>query len=105
LRVHAAQYRMHRRGPVASADVGLASPDPNRRHAHSPDGTAMPDARSALVADAGDLVIAGTVRGLELEAVAGVLADQRAGERRRHRDQPLLDVGLEVADDLVADLL
>src|SRR5690606_36757566 len=34
--------------------------------------------------------------------VALLLADQRTGDRRRDRDQPVLDVGLVLAHDLIA---
>src|SRR3546814_2432267 len=39
------------------------------------------------------------------DLVALVLADQRTRDRRRNRDLPLLDVGFQVAHDLVALLL
>src|SRR5580765_8518284 len=44
-------------------------------------------------------------RCLRIDDVAGLLADQRARDRRIDRDAPLLDVGLVVADDLVGGRL
>src|SRR5690606_30719982 len=56
----------------------------------------------SAVADLDDLVLAGAAGRLDGDDVALVLADQRARHRRRDRDLAVLDVGLEVADDLVA---
>src|ERR1700722_3658764 len=45
------------------------------------------------------------VRRLELDVVALGLSDQGARQRRRHGNQPLLDVGLELADDLIGNVV
>src|SRR5438445_979030 len=52
-----------------------------------------------------DFKTAHAVRRLKLEAVAFALADQRARERRVDGDEALLDVGFEVADDLIGNLI
>src|SRR5918998_569471 len=57
------------------------------------------------VADLEDLEVAGAARGGDLDALAGLLGQQRLGQRRLDREQPRLDVGLLGADDLVAVLL
>src|SRR5262245_56549613 len=49
----------------------------------------------------GDLVLARALAGLEGDGVAGLLADEGAGQRGRDGDAPLLDVGLEVSHDPV----
>src|SRR5690606_9416209 len=55
------------------------------------------------VADADDLVGARAAGHDDLDGVALVLADQRPRHRRGHRNPPLLDVSLQLADDLVGD--
>src|SRR5690606_36061808 len=67
-------------------------------------GSPSPPA-SVAVADVDDLVLARASGRFDGDAVAGMLADQRARHRRGNRDQAQLDVGLQVADDLVALLL
>src|SRR5882672_5214606 len=54
-----------------------------------------------LVPDFQDLVLPHPSRGLHLDLVARVLADDGPRDRRADGDFPLLDVGLVVADDLV----
>src|SRR6185369_14856883 len=58
----------------------------------------------SLVAHAGDLVASQAGGCLHLGDVADDLADQRARDRRADRDQPLPEIGLVVADDLVGHL-
>src|SRR4051812_21332737 len=53
-----------------------------------------------FVADVDDLVALQAARGLDLDGVAGVLADERAGDGRADEDAALPDVGLVLADDL-----
>src|SRR5690606_36253230 len=74
---------------------------PSRRDAGS-SRVALGIGRSVAVADVDDLELPRAGRRLDGDAVAGVLADQRARHRRGDRDQAELDVGFEVADDLVA---
>src|SRR5262245_63998023 len=52
--------------------------------------------------DVEGLLAAGQLRG---HAVADILADERAGQRRHDRNAPLGRLGLVRAHDLVADLL
>src|SRR5690606_29590703 len=79
---------------------------PNRRAAGSSSvAEARVKAGSGAVAHADDLELPRAGGGLDGDAVALVLADQRTRDRRGNRDQAQLDVGLEVADDLVAPLL
>src|SRR3954466_2662579 len=56
---------------------------------------------SGVVANADDLVFALSGGRVDGDDVALELADQRARHRRGNRDQALLDVGFEVADDLI----
>src|SRR5207237_798980 len=74
---------------------------PTPRRARRRRGRARAPSR---VADGHDLVALGARWGLHLGDVARGLADQRPGDRRADRDEPLLQVGLVVADDLVGDL-
>src|SRR3546814_15774638 len=62
-------------------------------------------AMSADVADFDDLELACPAGRLDRHLVALVLADQRTRARRRNRDLAVLDVGFQVAHDLVALLL
>src|SRR5918911_2913401 len=57
------------------------------------------------VVDLEDLEVAGAARGVDLDAVARLLAEEGLGQRRLDREQAGLDVGLLGADDLVAGLL
>src|SRR5258708_4016335 len=66
---------------------------------------ARPSAPGSDVLDVDDFVALRTARRVHVGRVAGLLADQRARDRRADRDQALLDVGLVVADDLVGDFL
>src|SRR6266568_9138538 len=59
----------------------------------------------ALEADLDDLVGLGTARRRHLDALADLLADQRAGERRGYRQATGADIGLVLADDLEGLLL
>ena len=58
--------------------------------------------RGSNVADGDDLVATGAARRRHVDHVALGLADQRARDGRGDRQQPLLDVRLVVADQLVA---
>src|SRR5581483_3670674 len=62
-------------------------------------------AANSDVPDAEDLVLLGTAGRQDLGDVAGVLADQGAGDRRADRDLAVLDVRFVFADDLVDDRL
>src|SRR6476646_1974476 len=53
-----------------------------------------------FVADADDLVALQAARGLDLDGVAGILADECARDGRADEDAALPDVGLVLADDL-----
>src|SRR6185437_11137911 len=57
------------------------------------------------VTHADDVIAALAARRIELEGIAFDLADQRARDRRGNRNASLLDVGFQVADDLVDDRL
>src|SRR5258706_1268740 len=57
--------------------------------------------RNLYVTDVQDFIAFHPSRRLGVDDVAGLLADQRARDRRIDRDAALLDVGLVVADDLV----
>src|SRR5690606_3288302 len=59
----------------------------------------------SAVADGDDLVLDGAAGRVDADFIALMLADQRTRHRRGDRDQPELDVGLEVANDLVAFFL
>ena len=104
--VDARKQRMDAGGPRGRIECGIATANRERLHRRNdrPDDRARFSA-SRWIADGRDLVATRAVRRLELERIAFVLADQRARERRRYRNQALLDVGFEVADDLVAHLL
>src|SRR5690606_958575 len=96
----------HRHRAAAARDrtyVRLRPTEPGDRTAWPPAAAASP-ARSVLVADFDDFVLAGAAGRFDDHAVAFVLADQGTRDRRRDRDQPELDVGLQVANDLVAPL-
>src|SRR5262245_12272993 len=58
-----------------------------------------------LETDVEDLELPGALRDVHRHAVADLLAQQRARHRRGHRDPPLRDVGLLLAQDLVGDAL
>ena len=59
--------------------------------------------RALLVFDGFNFERHQALRRLILNGVAFVLADQRARDRRGHRDEILLDIGLIIADDLIRD--
>src|SRR6185436_17296956 len=52
-----------------------------------------------------DLILARALAGLEGDGVSGLPPDQGPGQRRRDGDAALLDVGLEVTNDAVGDLV
>src|SRR5690606_20218749 len=95
--MHAALHRYRPAGRHARACAPCPGTRPAARTA-APQAAAGLPALSGLVADVDDFVFAGPARRLDGHAVAGVLADQGARNRRRNGDQALLDVGLEVAD-------
>src|SRR5688572_32132100 len=64
----------------------------------------VPDFR-LFVADVDDLVALHAAGGLHLDALAGLLADEGAGDGRADEDAAFLDVGLVLADDLPGRLL
>src|SRR5690348_15067529 len=82
---------------------GYASASRDLRFTASGFADAAADPRSNLVLHAHDVVAALPARRLELERIAFIPADQRTRDRRGHRDAALLDVGFQVADDLVDD--
>src|SRR5690606_27987777 len=90
--------------PSQAADTGPSRWPPKRARPGS-SSVVVPSAMSGDVAYGGDLVLAGAPRRVDADLVAGVLSDQGPGDRRGNRDQPLLDVGLEVANDLPGLLL
>src|SRR6185369_5378654 len=96
------------RGSVANKAGAATKPTPAISPAHVPASQLAARRRAgltrSLVADAGDLVALDAAGCLHLGDVALDLADQRARDRRADRDQPLLEVGFVVADDLVGDL-
>src|SRR5690606_26552667 len=89
--------------PIARASDGGSDAPTTRRRAGSSRmaAGAIARRRSADVAARDDLVLALPGGRVDGHLVALVLADQRARHRRGDRDHAELDVGLEVANDLV----
>src|SRR5579885_2390338 len=56
---------------------------------------------SGLVLHAYDVVAAPAAGRVEFERIALALADQRARDRRGHRDAAMFDIGFQIADDLI----
>src|SRR5213078_2296539 len=89
-----------------SSRVSAASVDsPRAIPTHYVRGASRRGLAPLHVAHRQDFVLAHARRGLDLRGVADVLADQGTGDRRADRDLGGLDVGLVVADDLIADLV
>src|SRR5204863_162353 len=90
--------------------VALGASAQERRTAHRAlfcnqlDRAAIDDIRLALNQNQ-QLGLAYACGRLDLRGIACVLADQRSGDRRAHRDLALLDIGFIVADDLVGHCL
>src|SRR5258708_19167382 len=84
-------------GYCACAKPGAASKAAS--NAAAPTRAAMPGG-TLFIPDVDDLVAFHAAGRLHLDALAGFLADERAGDRRAHRDAAFLDVGLVLADDL-----
>ncbi len=56
---------------------------------------------SLHVADGHDFVASSSARRGDIDDIALGFADERARNRRGHRQQPLLDIGLIIADQLI----
>src|SRR6478609_4493265 len=85
------------------ATSATQSRKPAQRPGSSRRQCSTPKRRSG-VTDLDDLPVLQPARCLDLGDIAGFLADQRACDRARDRDQTQLEVGLVVADDLIGDL-
>src|SRR6185503_1116562 len=95
------------RTPTATArlldvDVALLALAPTLARTRAP-WHRIPLAASDVL-DGGDLVRALAARRRHLDPVSFLLADQRTRDRRADREQPVLDVGLVLADDLILRL-
>src|SRR5207302_5929320 len=67
---------------------------------HAPQVVSPQAVAELFVADVDDLVALQAAGGLDLDDLAGLLADERLADRRGVGDAVRLDVGLVLADDL-----